>query len=639
MPSTAAPPAQGSIVAPGDSRARTHPVPVVHSGRNHRPLPLIVARRVGHVCATRSASPIPARRPRARAGDAARGAGRGAGRARLARADRRRGGHRQDRAGRGAAGRGDGARRAGAGGALLRPDRDAALRPLGRGARPRPARRPARAAAPRRRRGAAARRRSLPRCATTSPRSRRNSRSVLLLEDLHWADPASLDLLRVVGRHLADCPCSSLATYRDDESPRPPARRALPALVREARAARLDLRPLTPAAVRALVARALPPARRRRGAAGRLPQPRRGQPLFLGELLRRWRRRARSAPASRTAGRWATSAGARVPPLLRQVIGARVARLGEEARAAAGGGGGDRSGGAAGPVGGGERGGRGGAGRGGRAGGRGARAGRDARRPGRALRPRARPRGTLRGRLRCPGAEACTGARPRHCWRLPTPTPTRWPGTSAGGRPARGRVADRGRAPRASRLRLPDGGGALRGRAGARARRWERLGGARLAAPCASARARYYDDPRGAIGSLEEALRLATAAGDRALVAYARFGAGLPPAGIADYRRGLPELVAGATELESLTPSERAPAMRTEGPDDHYLGTFGLPPGAGRALRRRPALGRHRRRAGRIGATAASRWRRSMRPPGWNRRIPRGRGAAARPRSGARVTG
>ena len=60
---------------------------------------------------------------------------------------------------------------------------------------------------------------------------------VILLEDLHWADPASLDLLRVVGRGVADRALLLLATYRAAEQPPDhPLARLLPALVREARA-------------------------------------------------------------------------------------------------------------------------------------------------------------------------------------------------------------------------------------------------------------------------------------------------------------------------------------------------------------------------------------------------------------------
>ncbi len=73
---------------------------------------------------------------------------------------------------------------------------------------------------------------------------------VVLLDDLHWADPASLDLLRVVARNLADVPLLLLATYRADEvARRQPLFALLPLLAREARAARLDLQPLDAAAI------------------------------------------------------------------------------------------------------------------------------------------------------------------------------------------------------------------------------------------------------------------------------------------------------------------------------------------------------------------------------------------------------
>src|SRR5215211_7319465 len=53
---------------------------------------------------------------------------------------------------------------------------------------------------------------------------------VLLLEDLHWADPASLDLLRALARHLAALPVLLLVTYRDDElARRHPLAQLLPA--------------------------------------------------------------------------------------------------------------------------------------------------------------------------------------------------------------------------------------------------------------------------------------------------------------------------------------------------------------------------------------------------------------------------
>src|SRR5439155_1878056 len=76
---------------------------------------------------------------------------------------------------------------------------------------------------------------------------------VLFLDDLHWADPASLDLLRFLARQVGGLPVLLLVTSRDDELPRRhPLYPLLPALVREAHARRLDVRPLDEEAVLAL---------------------------------------------------------------------------------------------------------------------------------------------------------------------------------------------------------------------------------------------------------------------------------------------------------------------------------------------------------------------------------------------------
>ena len=40
---------------------------------------------------------------------------------------------------------------------------------------------------------------------------------LLVLEDVHWADQATLDVLRVLGRRIDSTPALVLATYRDDE--------------------------------------------------------------------------------------------------------------------------------------------------------------------------------------------------------------------------------------------------------------------------------------------------------------------------------------------------------------------------------------------------------------------------------------
>jgi len=160
---------------------------------------------------------------------------------------------------------------------------------------------------------------------------------VLLLEDLHWADPASLDLLRALARGLADATLLLLATYRAEEVRRQHRLYALlPTLVREARADRLDLRPLGDDDLRALVRarHALTPWDEARLVAY-LGERSGGNPLFAGELLRALAAGGalRPAPADGEGTRWTLGglAAVPVPALLRQVIDARVARLGEGA--------------------------------------------------------------------------------------------------------------------------------------------------------------------------------------------------------------------------------------------------------------------------------------------------------------------
>ena len=41
--------------------------------------------------------------------------------------------------------------------------------------------------------------------------------TVLVLEDVHWADDATLDVLRYLGRRVDDLPLMVVVTYRDDE--------------------------------------------------------------------------------------------------------------------------------------------------------------------------------------------------------------------------------------------------------------------------------------------------------------------------------------------------------------------------------------------------------------------------------------
>ena len=157
---------------------------------------------------------------------------------------------------------------------------------------------------------------------------------VILLEDLHWADAASLDLLRFLARQLASVPILLLITYRSDEIPRKhPLNRLVPMLVREALAVRIDLSPLDDDAVGALIEHAYQlPADDTNRLATFIQERAEGNPFLVGELLRSVEGRALLPDP---AGSWTLGALERthVPVLLRQVIDARLARLGAEAEA------------------------------------------------------------------------------------------------------------------------------------------------------------------------------------------------------------------------------------------------------------------------------------------------------------------
>ena len=65
---------------------------------------------------------------------------------------------------------------------------------------------------------------------------------VLVMEDVHWADEATVDLLRFLGRRLRDAPVLLIATYRDDGlTPDDPLRVALGDLATQRSTRRIGL--------------------------------------------------------------------------------------------------------------------------------------------------------------------------------------------------------------------------------------------------------------------------------------------------------------------------------------------------------------------------------------------------------------
>ena len=157
---------------------------------------------------------------------------------------------------------------------------------------------------------------------------------VLLLEDVHWADAESFELLRFFARQLSSAPILLFITYRNNEITRAhPLHRLVPLLVREALAVRVDVSPLTNDDVRALIddAYGLPEGDADR-LATYLQQRAEGNPFFVVELLRALEGSVLLPGAD--AG-WALGAleETRIPTLLRQVIDQRLSRLGEDAEA------------------------------------------------------------------------------------------------------------------------------------------------------------------------------------------------------------------------------------------------------------------------------------------------------------------
>ncbi len=129
--------------------------------------------------------------------------------------------------------------------------------------------------------------------------------TLCVVEDAHWADEATLDLLTYLGRRIEAAPVLLLLTFRDDElGPDHPLRRAA-AGVAPGRARRVELEPLSREAVAQLAGG---------GDAGALHAATGGNPFFVTEAI--------GAGLDRT------------PPTVRDAVLARAARLSPPARSA-----------------------------------------------------------------------------------------------------------------------------------------------------------------------------------------------------------------------------------------------------------------------------------------------------------------
>ncbi len=121
-----------------------------------------------------------------------------------------------------------------------------------------------------------------------------------MLEDVHWADEATLDAIAYVGRRLDDAPCLFVATFRDDElGPQHPVRLVIGELPSRL-TVRVPLEPLSEGAVAELACEADRSPRGLHAATG-------GNPFYVTEVL--------------------AAGGDEIPETVRDAVLARAGRL------------------------------------------------------------------------------------------------------------------------------------------------------------------------------------------------------------------------------------------------------------------------------------------------------------------------
>ena len=156
---------------------------------------------------------------------------------------------------------------------------------------------------------------------------------VLILDDLQWAEPTALLLLRQVVRTLADAPVLVLVSRRDPgEQVSDQLRTALAELER-GEVSHLRLTGLNEAELAELVVaatRAAPDPELRR-VTGRLRDETAGNPLYASQLVRHWMDLGRAAGVREgQQGRPTMVMPEGVPPSLREVVWSRVRTLGQD---------------------------------------------------------------------------------------------------------------------------------------------------------------------------------------------------------------------------------------------------------------------------------------------------------------------
>lgn len=163
-------------------------------------------------------------------------------------------------------------------------------------------------------------------------RASRKSPSVLLFDDLHWADDPTLQLLQHLAPHLATMRTLMVGTYRDVElDVKKPFARALESLVRQRLARRISLRRLSAEDVEHMLTE-MSGAPAPSSVVRVVFQETEGNAFFIEEVYQHLSEEGRLFDAD---GKWRDDLRADtldVPESVKLVIGRRLERLGEETR-------------------------------------------------------------------------------------------------------------------------------------------------------------------------------------------------------------------------------------------------------------------------------------------------------------------
>ncbi len=156
---------------------------------------------------------------------------------------------------------------------------------------------------------------------------------VVFLDDLHWADQSTLDLLHYLVRRLAHAPAWIVGAYRPEEmSLSHPLTRLRQGLSRDHRVDRLVLQPLTAEAV-AEIAGFLVGAEARTACGQALYRESEGNPFILTETVGDWQERGLLRMGEEGRWQWAGPAAPAMAPVgVQDVVLQRVGRLSEPAQ-------------------------------------------------------------------------------------------------------------------------------------------------------------------------------------------------------------------------------------------------------------------------------------------------------------------